>query len=69
MLSAAESVHRRRGDGRESEFRDHRAVVECLLCAHYTADEITEYLYRSLGVPEHEAAAAVRAVAAPSSPA
>jgi hypothetical protein len=39
-----------------------------LLAAHYTADEITEYLYRSFGAPEHEAAAAVRAVAAPWSP-
>jgi hypothetical protein len=39
---------------------DLRAVVECLLTAHYSEVEIVGYLKGPFGLPEDEAVAAVR---------
>ena len=39
---------------------DLRAIVECLLTAHYSDVEIVEYLTGPLGLTEHEAVRAVR---------
>ncbi|MGO9872478.1 MAG: hypothetical protein ACLPVY_01655 [Acidimicrobiia bacterium] len=39
---------------------DLRAIVECLLTAHYSDVEIVDYLKGPLGLTEHEAVCAVR---------
>jgi len=39
---------------------DLRAIVECLLTAHYSDVEIVDYLKGPLGLTEHEAVRAVR---------
>ena len=44
---------------------DLRAVVECLLTAHYSEIEIVEYLTGPIGVTEAEALRAVRGCAGP----
>jgi hypothetical protein len=42
-----------------------RAVVECLLTAHYSEREIIDYLTGPLGVPEADAVRALRELAGP----
>jgi hypothetical protein len=42
-----------------------RAIVECLLAAHYTEGEILDYLIWPLGLTEADAFAALEAVRVP----
>jgi hypothetical protein len=45
---------------------DTRTIVECLLAAHYSADEILDYLVGALGTPERDACLALEAARGPS---
>ena len=62
MPRTARRTQRRPGVGRSSGATDFRAIVECLVSAHYRADEIIEYLERAFGLAADEAAEVVRAV-------
>jgi hypothetical protein len=42
-----------------------RAIIECLLAAHYSDGEILDYLVWPLGMPEEDAFAALEAVRGP----
>jgi len=42
-----------------------RAIIECLLAAHYTDGEILDYLVWPLGMPEADAFAELEAVRGP----
>ncbi len=42
---------------------DYRAIVQCLLTAHYTEFEVVEYLEHVLGLAPEAAARSVRDVA------
>ena len=44
---------------------DARAIVECLIAAHYSEPEILEYLTGPLGLPEVAALAAIEAARGP----
>ena len=44
---------------------DLRAIVECLLAAHYSEGEIVDYLLGTLGLSELDAFAALDGVRAP----
>jgi hypothetical protein len=44
---------------------DTRAIVECLLAAHYSDGEILDYLIWPLGLAEGDAFAALEAVRGP----
>jgi hypothetical protein len=59
--SAQENGARTSGATGAGEFRvpDLRAIVDCLLAAHYSEDEILDYLTGPLGLPDREAVAAV----------
>jgi hypothetical protein len=49
----------RADDRGEFHVRDLRAIVACLFAAHYSEDEILDYLTGPLGCSDGEAAAAV----------
>jgi hypothetical protein len=44
---------------------DARAIVECLIAAHYSEHEILAYLIGPLGLPEATALAAIEAARGP----
>jgi hypothetical protein len=59
--SAQENAARTSGSerGARSRVPDLRAIVDCLLAAHYSEDEILDYLTGPLGLSDGDAAAAM----------
>jgi hypothetical protein len=59
--SARENVARTSGADGPPAFRvpDLQAIVDCLFAAHYSEDEILDYLTGPLGLADADAAAAV----------